>query len=103
MNKVQYIKLLAIRGITELNGLTIAEAVRRTGGEPTDKEMIEVNKQSMLYYIEKLEQEKIKNEGLLSIIKSQEDSVRWLNCLEAAGVDNWDGFIMARELYNTVL
>jgi hypothetical protein len=23
----------------------------------------------------------------------------WLHCLEAAGVDNWDGYTFAREIY----
>lgn len=27
-----------------------------------------------------------------------EDSI-WLGCLEQAGVDNWDGYDFARELY----
>lgn len=25
-------------------------------------------------------------------------SARWLSCLQAAGVDNWDGYSYAREL-----
>jgi len=25
---------------------------------------------------------------------------RWMNALEAAGVDNWDGIDFAREIYN---
>lgn len=27
---------------------------------------------------------------------------RWLNCLEAAGVDNWDGWDYAREMMGFV-
>lgn len=26
--------------------------------------------------------------------------VNWLECLEAAGVDNWDGYDYAQELYD---
>lgn len=37
MNKIQYIKLLAMRGITELKGKSIAEAVKQSGGDPIDK------------------------------------------------------------------
>lgn len=52
MNKIQYIKLLNLRGITELKGISIAKAIEQSGGEPTDKEMAEVNKQAMQYFIE---------------------------------------------------
>lgn len=32
-------------------------------------------------------------------LKSLQDSARWLQALEDAGVDNWDGFEYAQELY----
>lgn len=44
MNKLQYIELLRMRGITELRGITLAQALRNTGGEPTKIEMLEVNR-----------------------------------------------------------
>lgn len=53
MNKIQYIKLLAMRGITELKGKSIAEAVKQSDGDPTDNEMIKVNQQCMIYFAEK--------------------------------------------------
>lgn len=36
MNKIQFIKLLALRNIFELKGITIAQAVRQSGGERLD-------------------------------------------------------------------
>jgi predicted RNase H-like nuclease (RuvC/YqgF family) len=92
MNKIQYINLLAIRGITELEGITIAEAVRQTGGEPTEKEMVKVNEESMKYFAEKWEEEKIENEILQKQIEKLKKRDEWLSCLEAAGVDNWEGY-----------
>jgi hypothetical protein len=44
MNKLQYIELLNMRGVTELKGRTIAGALRETGGDPTDFEMMIVNR-----------------------------------------------------------
>lgn len=44
MNKLQYIELLRMRGITELKGITLAQALRNTGGEPTEIEMLEVDR-----------------------------------------------------------
>lgn len=44
-----------------------------------------------------------KMEEMVTITKAEyvqllEDS-HWLSCLEAAGVDNWEGFDYAREMY----
>lgn len=100
MNKIQYIKLLAIRNVTELNGITIAEAIRKTGGEPTEKEMIKTNEDAMKYYIEKLGEEKYKNEQLQKEIVSLKKRDNWLSCLEAAGVDNWEGYDIACDIYS---
>jgi len=40
---------------------------------------------------------------MITITKSEYkellDQVRFLNCLEAAGVDNWDGCEYAQEMY----
>lgn len=44
MNKLQYIELLRLRGITELRGWSIATALSLTGGDPTEAEMIKVNR-----------------------------------------------------------
>lgn len=98
MNKIQYIKLLAMRGITELKGKSIAEAVKQSGGDPTDNEMIKVNQQCMIYFAEKWEDEKIKNSALQKQIEKLEKRDEWLSCLEAAGVDNWNGYSMAIEI-----
>lgn len=72
MNKIQYIKLLNLRGITELKGISIAKAIEQSGGEPTDKEMAEVNKQAMQYFIEENIQKANEIESLkeqLSVLK----------------------------------
>lgn len=41
-------------------------------------------------------------EEMVVISKEEYDSLRydsaWLSCLEAAGVDNWDGYDFARDL-----
>lgn len=98
MNKIQYIKLLNLRGITELKGISIASAVKQSGGDPTDKEMVEVNKQSMSYYIEKYTEQKELNEKLSKENKKLQERDSWLNCLEMAGVDNWSGYDVAIDM-----
>ena len=98
MNKIQYIKLLAMRGITELKGISIAEAIKQTGGEPSDKEMVKVNEESMKYFSEKWEEEKVKNEVLQKQVEKLEKRDEWLSCLEAAGVDNWEGYDIAIDM-----
>lgn len=107
MNKIQFIKLLEMRGITKLENISVAEAVRQTGGEPTLNEMVKVNELSMIYYIDKFEDEKQKNDKLQKQnnildqqIEKSKDRNNLLSCLEAAGVDNWSGYEYAIELYN---
>lgn len=73
----------------------IAEAVRKIGGEPSDKEMVKMNEESMKYFAEKLEEEKGKNEVLQKQVEKLEKRDEWLSCLEAAGVDNWGGYDIA--------
>lgn len=97
MNKVQYIELLKLRGITELDGTSLAEAVRQSGGEPTTEEMVQVNKNSMTHYIGKFTEQKEINTKLQSIIDSQQEDVDFLRALEAAGVDNWEGYDIAQD------
>ena len=41
-----------------------------------------------------------KYNSFISYLKSLEDSQKWVNCLEDAGVDNWEGISYAYELYN---
>lgn len=44
------------------------------------------------------------NEKTVTISKEEYESLkedaRWLQCLENAGVDNWEGYDFARELLN---
>lgn len=84
-----------MRGVAELKGISIADAVRQTGGEPSDKEMVKVNEESMKYFSEKWEEEKVKNEVLQKQVEKLEKRDKWLSCLEAAGVDNWEGYDIA--------
>jgi hypothetical protein len=79
--------------------------MRQSGGDPTDKEMVIVNKEAMIYYIEKLiAQEKITENLRKDVKKLEQDKttmeykVGFLSCLEACGVDNWDGFSDAHEM-----
>ena len=98
MNKIQYIKLLNLRGVVELQGITITDAVKQTGGKPTDKEMIEVNHQAMMYYIDKFTEQKEINNKLGEVNEKLQERDNWLNCLEAAGVDNWEGYDIAQDM-----
>ena len=100
MNKIQYIKLLEMRGITELKGISIADAVKETGGNPSDKEMVIVNQKSMEYYIDELNKEKAKTSVLEIEIEKLEKRDNFLCSLEAAGVDNWEGFDIAIDIMN---
>lgn len=98
MNKIQYVKLLELRGITELKGVSIAEAVKNSGGDPTDKEMAEVNFKCMQYYMERFNSESNKNLELTQKVEELEKRSNWLSCLESAGVDNWEGFDIAIDI-----
>jgi hypothetical protein len=100
MNKTQYIKLLELRGINSLEGLSIAKAVEQSGGTPTIKELCLVNQRSMEFYINKYEEELRKNEQLQIVIERLEERDFWLTCLEQAGVDNWQGLDLAYEIKN---
>lgn len=47
----------------------------------------------------------MKEEDMITITKAEYDRLResetWLDCLEAAGVDNWEGIDAAREIRDT--
>ncbi len=49
------------------------------------------------------ERGRMSDKEMVTISKSEYDTllkeVRWLQCLEAAGVDNWSGFEDAAEIY----
>ncbi len=108
MNKMQYIKLLNLRGIADLEkGQTIASAMTDSGGEPTMEEMVEVNKQCMTHYIEKFTESKADNEKLSKQVDKLTTEVEkltkrdeWLMCLEQAGVDNWSEYSNAVDISN---
>lgn len=102
MNKIQYINLLKIRGVEELpNGETIGSMVESTGGEPSDKEMVLVNKMSMDYYIGKYTEQKELNVELVKELDRLRKREEILSALEGAGVDNWEGYDFAMEMLNT--
>jgi hypothetical protein len=98
MNKVQYIKLLEVRGVTELMGSSVGKAIKETGGNPTLEELCLVNQRSMDFYIEKYKSELIKNEVLSARNNELIERDEWLTCLEEAGVDNWSGIDLANEI-----
>lgn len=108
MVKVQYIELLALRGVTELNeGETMGMAVTRTGGDPTQEELVKVNEASMFHFIKKLKEQEEINKKQLEEINSLKlrneklaDDSLMLSCYRNAGIDNWDGASYAEEMYD---
>ena len=108
MNKIQYIKLLELRGYTELpKGTSIADIVKSTGGEPSQEEMVKVNEEGMNYFIEKYNEQKDINKNLIKNIEYLNKCVTelterndWLNCLEEAGLYNWEGYDSTKEHYD---
>lgn len=92
MNKIQYIKLLSLRGVDKLENETIAQAVKRTGGDPSLEEMVEVNRLSMLFYIDKTVTQEIEIEKLKKRNSKLEYDSDFLESLKACGVDNWSGY-----------
>ena len=102
MNKLQYLNLLKLRGIHDLKdrsiGLTIAEAVKNSGGEPTEAEMVVVNEMTMNHWLDKY----LKLLKDYDLLKEQNakliDETIFLDALRAAGVDNWSGYEHAHEM-----
>ena len=52
----------------------------------------------MKYFSKKWEEEKVKNEVLQKQVEKLEKRDEWLSCLEAAGVDNWEGYDIAIDM-----
>lgn len=108
MNKVQYIELLKLRGVTELEkGESVGMAVRRTGGDPTESEMVIVNENAMKHFINKYSESEATNTDLRKRVVALESEIidlqsdlQLLNALEAAGVDNWEGYGIAQDILN---
>jgi len=99
MNKIQYIKLLEIRGVTNLEqGQSINDSLSTTGGEPTEAEMIKVNELAMKHYIQEVEKEKAENIKLKATIADMQEDCDFMRALEAAGVDNWEGYGVAQDI-----
>jgi len=100
------IELLKFRGITELNkGESVADAIARSGGEPTLQEMVIANENAMKFYIGKYQVEENLGRHLASSleianarIEKLEDDNLFLQCLREAGVDNWSGYSHAQDL-----
>jgi len=100
MNKLQYIKLLELRGITDLKGKSLADALRESGGEGTLEEMVKVNEEVFKYYIDLYKKAEEKIKILDEENEEMQEDVNWLRCLEMAGVDNWEGYDMATDIQN---
>lgn len=105
MNFIQYQQLLKLRSVTDFKGQTLAQVVEQSGGKPSRKEMVEVNYQSMLHYMNKFSKQVDINKKLTSdcerLVEERrrlQKRVDWLDCLEAAGVDNWIGCDMAADI-----
>jgi len=100
MNKLQLIKLLEARGVTELEkGQSLGQAIRDTGGEATYDELLKVMQLCAEYYNTKLESMEKQVEKYSKELAEAEDDLLWLRCLEAAGVDNWEGHDIAVDMY----
>lgn len=101
MNKLQLIKLLELRGVTELEkGQSLGQAIRDTGGEARKDELLEVMRLCEVYYLDKIKTLESHVEQLDKRNDDMFEDVIWLRCLEAAGVDNWEGYEIAAEMYN---
>lgn len=103
MNKIQLINILKIRSFNVLQGKSIAQLIKDSGGEPTQKEMVKVNEMSMNYYIDEYIKEKEENNKLITTIQNLKNDLLFYQCLEEMGVDNWDGYGEAQELYEEYL
>ena len=111
MKVQQYIELLKLRGVTKLDkGQSVADAVKNTGGNPTDSEMRIVNEiiiNDLYEKIMKLENDyeikmKILNNNISNLevkLKESEKYSDWVYCLEVAGYDNWDGIEYASDIW----
>ena len=101
MNKIQHIELLKLRGISKLSkGESIAAAIEKTGGQPTVSEMMKVNENCMTYFIHLYNTTKEELEKVKVDLKEAQIDLKWLEALEAAGVDNWSGYDSAKEILN---
>ena len=100
MTKLGLVKLLELRGITELEqGQSVGQAIRESGGEPRKDELLEVLRLCTIHYSEKIEKLESHVKQLDKQNDSMRDDVAFLRCLEAAGVDNWSGYEIAGEIY----
>lgn len=100
MNKLQLIKLLEVRGVTELEkGQSLGQAIRDTGGEATYDELLKVMQLCAEYYNARIESMEKQVEKYSKQWSEAEQDLLWLRCLEAAGVDNWEGHDIAVDMY----
>ena len=70
MNKIQMIKLLEIRGVQNLNGRSIVQAIEESGGMHTTEELAVVNGLAMEHFAKALAAEKEKTLALQEKIDS---------------------------------
>lgn len=72
---------------------------------PSTKSLVKVghnlyNIKEVAGVLEKYKELKKKYDDLLSDSIEYDEQIRWLDALEAAGVDAWEGFDYAREIFN---
>ena len=98
MNKVQYIQYFKLHGIEELpKGESIGSMMENLG-EPTIEEMVKINQMAMEYYIVQNNLQIQKNTELFNQNAEMKKDVEFMQCLEAAGVDNWEGYDIAKDM-----
>jgi hypothetical protein len=100
MTKLQYIKLLETRGVTELEkGQTLGQVLKETGGEATKVELQKVLDLCTQYYLDKITALEERLVQANKEIQANNRDIAWLRCLEGAGVDNWEGVEYAQEQF----
>lgn len=105
MNKIQTIELLKLRGVVDLNGSSIGKAIKDSGGDPSLEEMVKVSENAMIYFIDKRDESEgklkdalVDNLKLHKAMEASEEDLSFLECLRAAGVDNWEGYSVAQDM-----
>jgi hypothetical protein len=98
MNKIQYISYFKIKGIDEMpKGESIGSMMEKIG-KPTVDEMVKVNQMTFEWYIEESNKWQDLNVKICDENESMKKDVEFLRCLESAGVDNWEGYDIAKDM-----
>lgn len=93
MTEIQKQALLITRNYIKEDKESLDEAIENSGGIPYGLELTRLNNLTIDLYEKEIQ--RLKN----IIIPLEEDS-NWLNCLRNAGVDNWEGYEIAIDMFN---